>query len=296
MDIKQISLEAGSVNSQNFENENVSDAAPVVSKRRSINLTTYINYIKKLTSVFTTSFSYLTKFLKSVKLIDRIKSVKFALSRLIKRRSKSYDQIPNQNTIMPKDRFRKLNKKAVLKGAFFVVALVLVIFLVRGVSKFKGFTGKSGLNSSDVRPEVAGAKSSMELNREFSFPLKTAKGVEVSRFKYILQNAELRDEILVKGQKATAIKGKTFLVVNLKISNEFNQASKINSKDYIRLSVNGNKDEWLAPEYHNDPVEVQAQSTKYTRIGFPISDNDGNLLLRVGEIDGSKEEVSVSFN
>src|SRR3989344_3040507 len=135
----------------------------------------------------------------------------------------------------------------------------------------------------------------MNFNKEFLFPLKNDKGEEVAKLKYLIEKAELRDEIVVKGQRAKAIKGRTFLILNLKIANEFNQSIEIKSRDYVRLSVNGNKDEWLAPDIHNAPVEVQAISTKYTRIGFPINDTDHDLVIRVGEINGDKEEIALKF-
>ena len=70
---------------------------------------------------------------------------------------------------------------------------------------------------------------------------------------------------------------------------------KINTKDFIRLSVNNNQNEWLAPDLHNDPVEVQAISTKNTRLGFPVNESDKNLVLQVGEIEGYKQQISLSL-
>ena len=75
----------------------------------------------------------------------------------------------------------------------------------------------------------------------------------------------------------------------------FCQAIEIDSKDYVRLSVN-NSDEWLAPEIHNDPVEVQAISVKNTRLGFTINAKNESLKLLVGEIDKDKQEIELNFN
>ena len=69
----------------------------------------------------------------------------------------------------------------------------------------------------------------------------------------------------------------------------------MNTRDYVRLTVN-NGSEWLAPDIHNDPVEIQAISTKYTRIGFPISDTDKKLKLQIGEINGDKEIVDLKLS
>ena len=124
--------------------------------------------------------------------------------------------------------------------------------------------------------------------------LKDEKGKEISKVKFLVENAELRDEIVVKGQKATSVKGRTFFIVNIKITNEHNSAIQINTRDYMRLSL-GDSNEWFAPDIHNDPVEVQAISTKPTRIGFPIDDVRSKFKVQVGEIKENKEVIELEF-
>lgn len=172
-----------------------------------------------------------------------------------------------------------------------LLALLAILLIIAGGRKL--FSSGSG-NTSKV--EVMGAKASQEINKEFSFPLKNNKGEEVNKIKYFVESAELRDEIIVKGQRATAIKGRTFLIITLKITNEYNQPIEIDTRDYLRLSVNGNESELLAPDIHNDPVEVQAISTKYTRVGFPINDTDRALVLLVGEINADKQKIPLELN
>lgn len=196
-----------------------------------------------------------------------------------------FQKIKNLN--FPKVKFGKKTVKVCL----FLLLILLVItggskIIKRYVSSFK----KSGIT------EVKGARAAQDVNKEFNFPLKDAKGEEVSKIKYVVEKAELRDEIIVQGQKATAVKGRTFLIITLKISNEHNQPIEINTRDYLRLSVNSNENELLAPDIHNDPAEVQAISTKYTRVGFPINTSDNNLVLFVGEINGAKEKIELKLN
>lgn len=150
-------------------------------------------------------------------------------------------------------------------------------------------------NQEVVQAEVAGAKASRDIAQMFSFPLRDEEGEELTNFTVELVSAEKRDEILVKGQKATAVVGRTFLILNLKITNNFDSGFSIDTKDYFRLAVNGNTNEWQAPDIHNDPVTVQAISTKMTRIGFPISDSDTQLILRVGEIGGAKQDLPLDL-
>lgn len=178
----------------------------------------------------------------------------------------------------------------------FPAGIIVLSILILGVGIY--FLSKpanvttTALNS---KAELVPAKSTAYLNKEFSFPLLDDKGKEVSKLKFTIENAELRDQIIVKGQRASSVQGRTFLILNLKISNELDKPASINSRDYIRLSVNGNQTEWLAADIHNDPVEVQAQSVKYTRVGFPINEADKDLKIRVGEINGEKSITDLVF-
>ena len=176
----------------------------------------------------------------------------------------------------------KRNIPYLVIGFFAVLTLILV-----------GSAIKRAGGSTDI--VIAPAKATQSLDKEFSFPLKNDKSEEVSRIKYIIENVEKRDEIVVKGQRARSVKGRTFLIFNLKIVNDFNQVIQIQTRDYVRLSVNGDKNQWLAPDIHNDPVDIQAISTKLTRIGFAINDSDKNIVLRVGEINGEKEEIEIKI-
>ena len=154
----------------------------------------------------------------------------------------------------------------------------------------------SPTSSSQAKLDVSPATASLNINKEYIFPLKNSSGEEISKLKFYVENAELRDQIVVKGQRATAVKGRQFLIINLKITNDFDKSLEIDTRDYVRLSVNDNQQEWIAPDIHNDPVEVQAQATKLTRIGFPLNESDTNLKIRVGEINGSKETLEIKFN
>lgn len=176
------------------------------------------------------------------------------------------------------------------KAILLIILLVLLLLFVGG----KIFGNKQQIvSNSQTRLDAPSVLKSQDINKEFTFPLKDANGKEVGDLKYMIEKAELQNSILIQGQKADAVKGKLFLVISLKITNEHNKNVDLRTRDYIRLSVNDNKDEWLAPDIHNDPVSVQAISTKYTHLAFAIDNSAKNLLLRVGEIDGDKEEIAL---
>ncbi|OGH39318.1 MAG: hypothetical protein A3B44_02445 [Candidatus Levybacteria bacterium RIFCSPLOWO2_01_FULL_38_21] len=191
----------------------------------------------------------------------------------------------------------KFNKKNMIQ--YLLIAAVIVVVLIAGISiinKIVSMQQSSSLvggKSGEIK--IAGPVVTQKLNKEFKFSLRDEKGKEISKFTYSVESAELRKEILVKGQKATAIKGRIFLIINLKIVNTLKQGINVNAKDYMRLTVNRNNNELLAPDIHNDPVEVQAISTKYTRVGYAINESNYDYTLHVGEIDGKKETIKLNI-
>lgn len=205
------------------------------------------------------------------------------------------DYVANSASNIKIKRQIPLNKlKGYFKKSYILpVAIVLVVLIgIYMIGNPMDGNSSSVLSDSDQRVSLKKPKAQQFINKEFLFPLKDGKGVEVSKIKYFIQDAQLQDEIVVKGQRATAVKGRTFLIVYLKITNDFNQDISLKSRDYVRLMVN-NSAEKLAPDIHNDPVEIQAISTKYTRLGFPINDTDTNLILQVGEITGNKQNIKL---
>ncbi|KKQ51329.1 hypothetical protein A2865_03100 [Candidatus Woesebacteria bacterium RIFCSPHIGHO2_01_FULL_39_17] len=208
----------------------------------------------------------------------------------LKERRKGRDEF--QSTSLGNKRFDFSSSK-LRKPLKNILLLIIALAIIFGIGKV--VSSISLQNSSSGKLEVEKAKKSQVLNREFSFPLKDSQGEQIGEVKYMVEKAELMDEIIVEGKRAKAVKGRIFLIFTIKISNGYTQAIEMNTKDYARLSVNGNFDEWLAPDIHNDPVEVQAISTKYTRLGFPINENDKNLVLRIGEIEGEKQEIPLEL-
>ena len=185
----------------------------------------------------------------------------------------------------------KSSRKLILPGALIVIVLLVIIMFALRKS---GQTSSLLPTNSGDKVTVDKAKSTQTLDKEYAFSLKDANGKEVSKIKYKITTVEKRDEIIVKGQKATLVDGRTFLVINLRITNNYDKPLQINARDYLRLIINNNTDK-LAPDIHNDPVDVQPLSTKETRVAFPIDDKTKSLVLQVGELVGKKETVTLSL-
>lgn len=185
--------------------------------------------------------------------------------------------------------------KKALNPSFPLFKIVVVILIILGLTGAFYLGRMTAPVTSNVQADNIVPLSTQSINKDFNFSLKDSKGSEVGKFKYNIQSAELDNQIIIKGAKATAVKGRAFLVINLKITNSNSQTIQINTRDYIRLSVNGSA-ELLAPDIHNDPEEIQANSTKYTRVGFAVNESNKSLKLIVGEISGSKTDIILNLH
>jgi hypothetical protein len=173
-----------------------------------------------------------------------------------------------------------------------VVALAVVGGLVIAV---KALAGSSKNNPATSQVQLATPISTKSVNKELTIPIKDGKDTTLATIVYSVQDAQLTNEIIVQGVKKTSVQGRRFLILNLKLANDSTKKIQIDTRDYIRLSINQNDQELLAPDIHNDPVEVQALSTKFTRLGFITNTSDKNLVLKIGEINGNKTSVDLNF-
>ena len=204
--------------------------------------------------------------------------------------TKTY-RLENSNQILARIRglFRATPK---IKLLLLLVSMALLVGVTFWFLKMKGASSQDtttlGL-SKDGRIEVKPARASQDVNQTIQIPLEK----DFSPLQLEIQKAELRDEVIIQGKRANTITGRTFLILTLKVVNSNNTTLSLNTRNFIRLSVNGNESEWLAPDIHNDPVEIQGASTKYPRLGFPLNDTDTQLLLRAGKLEGEKITINL---
>lgn len=175
------------------------------------------------------------------------------------------------------------------KAIYILIGILAVIGIIAWI-----VSSNSTPSTSQTNTQAPKALAKEIINKPFNFSLKDAKGNDVAQFTYNIASAELQKEVIINGQRADAISGREFLIINLKITNSTKNDFQLNTRDYVRLSVN-KSNEMLAPDIHNDPVDVQPISTKYTRIGFPMNITDKNLVLHIGELEGNKQDIKLKL-
>lgn len=174
-----------------------------------------------------------------------------------------------------------------------VIGIIVMVLVIGGAVAVRAAAaaGKKS-NSAAAKPQPPNIIARTDIGKNFIFKFGSAPQKEIA---YTLESASLEDEIIVNGQRVRPVAGKTFLVVSLKIKNDTTQGIQMSTRDYIRLKTPGTENEWSAPDIHSDPVEIQAISTKYTRLGFPVPESERQFVVRVGEINGEKTELPISF-
>lgn len=181
-------------------------------------------------------------------------------------------------------------RSASVNNSTVIYSVVLIIIILGLVGAFIYFKKGSVLSANSGKVDVQAALATQDINKTIDLVVADGKTQPV---KMTLQSVELRDEVFVQGKRAKAVKGRTFLILNVKLVNDNSSSLQLQTRNFVRLSLNGNENEWLAPEIHNDPVEVQAQSVKYTRIGYSINEGSSNMKLRIGKIDGDKQTIDL---
>jgi len=188
------------------------------------------------------------------------------------------------------------NYRNITKHTFFIPGIIAALVLISVIifASTRSSSEVVTIGEDNSRVSIAKPKAVQTLSKTYEFPLKDDAGKEVSKLKFVIENAELRDEVIVKGKRAISVEGRTFLIINAKITNSYSKTIAVNARDYLRMTVNNSSDK-TAADIHNDPVEVLADSTKTTRLGFPINDEDKNITLLIGELTGKKETVKLDL-
>lgn len=201
------------------------------------------------------------------------------------------EESTSQSTINPAVNQKPRNRRLLM--LFIALLGGVSIFAIISSQRVSAESQNTLKNSSATTSTTVTENKKKPIGSTFKFPIAGTK--PALDIQYTLDSAELTNQIVINGQRAFAVPGRQFLLVNLKLTNSSTQDVTINTRNYVRLTANTTSKEWIAPDIHNDPVVVQAISTKYTRIGFPVNSGDKNFTLQVGDITGSKKDIKVDF-
>ena len=177
--------------------------------------------------------------------------------------------------------YKKISPKKV------ALTLVIVVVIAAGVLIALSQFGRTDTFEQNVAAEIP-------INKSFRFPVYDQNGKATDLFLAMnLTSAQKMKNILIQGKPATAREGKIFLIINLEVANDQKQPLNIAPVDLIRLvDAQGKK---FAPDVHNEAVAVEPISVKKTRVGFVIDEPSPGFELQVGEINGSKETISLAL-
>lgn len=168
-----------------------------------------------------------------------------------------------------------INFKKILLGLGVVLTLiVLLVVFVKNVN--------------------IGSEKTIEINKSYDIVARTQERQRTDgNFNIRITNSEFADFILVQGKRATPIKGKVFMVVNMEIENPYPVALYAFPVDLFRLiREDGSK---FAPSVHQGSVQIRPEATKKSNVGFVVDPSEKKFKLEVGDINNPKETLEINF-
>ncbi|NTV30487.1 DUF4352 domain-containing protein [candidate division WWE3 bacterium] len=165
---------------------------------------------------------------------------------------------------------------------------MIIVVVGMGIGIRSYFISKSKTNDAE------GVIASKTLNKEYNFIARDAQGYFTdANINLKITTVQKQEEVLVKGNRATARNGKAFLIFEVSLKNDSNQVLYLNPLDLVRLvESDGGK---VAPQVHQGNVEVRPQSTKKSNFGFIVEHDAKDFAIQIGELDGNKDNLSVKF-
>lgn len=183
----------------------------------------------------------------------------------------------------------KVNKK--LWVVIGVVILVVAFGAVRLFAKAKPQVAGTQTSNTSIASESSNAKATAEVGKTFDFTAINVNKVQ-KPVKFTILKVERKDQIMVQGEVQVAPKGADYLLVRLEIENPHTERLAIAPSDLVRLEDSG---KFFAPDYHNGNVVLDPISTKKELIAFVVKQDANNFSFQVGQLDGDKQKVEISY-
>lgn len=187
--------------------------------------------------------------------------------------------------------FRREKLRKIIKLLFGLFVILVVLLLGSKIISKTGLFQKTA-QKEKANEEVA-AKATVNIGRSFTFEAQKVKTKGTEEVKFTLAQAELKDQIRVKGVPKNADSNNQFLLLRLEIENSSTDDLSITPSDLIRLVREEGK--MFAPDFHNATVIIDPLSVRKDLVSFVVPATEKNFSFLVGELDGDKETVVVNF-
>lgn len=172
--------------------------------------------------------------------------------------------------------------KKILSNPKRIAFVILAIFAAVGV--YAIFFNNQSSAPTKVLP----------LKQSFQITALTKDGRNTNgSFKVDVTGGYRSPQLLVQGQTVVARNNKDFMVLNMEITNNYNQALYIYPVDSFRLIDSLGKK--FAPTAHQGNVEVRPQSTKNSNVGFIVPKDQKRFKVEVGGLGGDKVILEFSL-
>ncbi len=181
------------------------------------------------------------------------------------------------------------------KKFFYIIAGLLII----AVFGYTLLIKKSPSKAIQPKTIESGSSEKVTLNREFEFliPAINDMGQFIQKgegkIKFVLSEAELKNEIKVKGESRKAQEGQKYLILRIELQNDTPGRLAIISSKYIRLIGLENKK--FSPDFHNAMVAVDPLSVRRDIVAFIVNQDSKNFTFSVGELEGQKQSIEIAF-
>lgn len=187
--------------------------------------------------------------------------------------------------------------------SFKVFKKYLYIFaglVILGVLGFKVLTYKKPVTPKKTDPKtvVSASEQKVILNRDFEFkiPMINDQGQLLSKqgkVKFVLTDAELQNEIKLKGETKKTNNNQKYLLLRIELQNDTSDRLAIISNKYVRLI--GNDGKKYSPDFHNAMVAVDPLSVRRDLVAYIVNNDAKNFTFQVGELDGQKQPIEIAF-
>lgn len=181
------------------------------------------------------------------------------------------------------------------KKFFYIIAGSLIIIALI----YSFIFNKSSSKAVEPKSISSTSNQKVTLNREFEFsiPAINDQGQFIAKkegkIKFIITEAELKDEIKVKGETRQAKEGQIYLILRIELQNDSPDRLAIISSKYVRLVGLENKK--FSPDFHNAMVAVDPLSVRRDIVSFIVNKDSKNFNFQVGELEGEKQSIEIAF-